>query len=145
MTGPVFVDTNVLVYTRDASEAEKQAQASAWMRHLWGSRLGRLSYQVLGEFYVTVTRKLNPGLDPEEARKDLRALMVWRPQTIDSEVLERAWILEGRHSLSFWDALVVGSAQHSACPYLLTEDLQDGQSFDGLVVVNPFTHSPDSP
>ncbi|HSB61572.1 MAG TPA: PIN domain-containing protein [Vicinamibacteria bacterium] len=144
MTGPVFVDTNVLVYTRDAAEAEKQARASAWMRHLWGSRRGRLSYQVLGEFYVTVTCKLKPGLAHEEARKDLRALMVWRPQTIDSEVLERAWILESRHSLSFWDALVVGAAQQSACAYLLTEDLQDGQSFDGLVVVNPFTHAPDS-
>ena len=57
MTGTVFVDTNVLVYSRDVSEAQKQKQAMAWMTHLWAERCGRLSYQVLNEFYVTVTQK----------------------------------------------------------------------------------------
>jgi predicted nucleic acid-binding protein len=66
----VFVDTNVLVYARDASDPEKQAIAAAWIEHLWASADGRLSVQVLQEYYVTTTRKLDPGLPAEEARQD---------------------------------------------------------------------------
>ena len=63
MSAKVFVDTNILVYCRDASEPEKQEQALAWMAGLWQTGRGRLSFQVLQEFYVTVTQKLKPGLD----------------------------------------------------------------------------------
>ena len=58
MIGPVFVDTNVLVYARDASEPGKQARAMLWLEHLWRERTGRLSVQVLQEFYHTVTGRL---------------------------------------------------------------------------------------
>ena len=61
MTAPVFADTNVLVYARDAGESEKQPMAVQWLTSLWKRRLGRLSYEVLNEYYVTVTRKLRPG------------------------------------------------------------------------------------
>ena len=111
MTGPVFVDTNVLLYGRDASEPEKQRKASAWIAHLWSSRQGRLSIQVLQEFYLTVTQKLKPGMDREAARNDVRSLTAWRPLSIDSTTLERAWAAQDRHRLSFWDALIVSTAQ----------------------------------
>jgi predicted nucleic acid-binding protein len=62
MTVPVFVDPNVLVYARDASEPSKQSIASEWLDHLWHDRSGRTSTQVLSEYYVTVARKLSPGL-----------------------------------------------------------------------------------
>jgi hypothetical protein len=52
MSAGTFVDTNVLVYVRDASEPRKQNQAEAWMRYLWKTRTGKLSFQVLQEFYV---------------------------------------------------------------------------------------------
>ena len=74
MTDKVFVDTNVLVYSRDASEPRKQKQAMAWMAELWESQAGRLSFQVLQEFYVTVTEKLQPGMEPQSARDDVRSL-----------------------------------------------------------------------
>ena len=61
MSVKVFVDTNVLVYSRDASEPEKQQQAMAWMSHLWRTQAGRLSSQVLIKFYETVTHKIQPG------------------------------------------------------------------------------------
>ena len=80
MTDKVFVDTNVLVYSRDASEPPKQRQAMAWMAHLWSTQTGRLSFQVLQEFYVTVTDKLQPGLDPHNARDDVRAMLAWHPR-----------------------------------------------------------------
>ncbi|MBI4539827.1 MAG: hypothetical protein HY704_10010 [Gemmatimonadetes bacterium] len=79
MTGLVFVDTNILVYSRDASEPEKQPRAMEWLELLWRSRRGRISVQVLEEYYVTVTGKLKPGMDRAVARSDVRAFEAWKP------------------------------------------------------------------
>ena len=144
MTATVFVDTNVLVYRRDAGQGEKQVQAASWMEHLWMTRSGRLSYQVLQEFYVTVTSKLQPGLDVESARDDVRALMAWHPVAVDAGVLEGAWVHQDRYGLSWWDALIVSAAQVANCRYLLTEELQDGQELGEVQVVSPFRHSPET-
>ncbi|MGD2036753.1 MAG: PIN domain-containing protein [Desulfobacterales bacterium] len=143
MAAKVFVDTNVLVYSRDASEPPKQAQAMDWLRHLWNTRTGRLSYQVLQEFYITVTEKLDPGLDRESARRDIRSLLPWRPVAVDNRVFGGAWHIQDRFGLSWWDALIVSAAQVSACHYLLTEDLQDGQVFGDLQIINPFQTAPE--
>ncbi len=70
MTDLVFVDTNVFVYRLDASEPAKQPRAKIWVNLLWTRRAGRLSTQILQEYYQTVTRKLKPGLPREMARED---------------------------------------------------------------------------
>lgn len=140
----VFADTNLLVYARDASEPEKQPLALAWMRALWESRSGRVSVQVLEEYYVTVTAKLEPGLSREEARSDVRDLGAWRPVSLDEELLVSAFDAEDRYGFSFWDVLIVAAAKRAGCRHLLTEDLQDGQDLDGLLVVDPFRHRPDA-
>jgi len=139
---PVFVDTTVLVYARDASEPEKQPQAAAWVEHLWRTRTARLSFQVLQEYYATTTRKLRPGLPPEQARADVRDLVAWRPVPVGTQLLEAGWTVEDRFGLSCWDALIVAAARIAGCEYLLTEDLQHGAEFDGLQVVDPFRAAP---
>lgn len=143
MVDSVFVDTNVLVYSRDASEPEKQKQAMSWMDYLWRTRSGRLSFQVLQEFYVTVTAKLDPGLDRESARKDIRSFLTWRPIHVNARIFDSAWHIQDRYGLSWWDALIVSAAQMAACRYLLSEDLQEEQVFDNLKVVNPFHTVPE--
>lgn len=142
MTAPVFVDTNVLVYAVDSSTGARHTAAREWMNALWAHETGRLSVQVLQEFYVTVTRKLRPGMSPLEAQREVRALLPWGPIEINPDILERAWYLESRYGLSWWDALIVGSAQTLGCHTLLTEDLQHEQDFDGLVVRSPFRVTP---
>ena len=137
-----FVDTNLLVYARDASEPIKQPLAREWIDHLWETGQGRLSVQVLNEYYITVTRKLDPGMPRDEARADIRDLMNWNPVPVKAALIDSAWTVEGRFGLHFWDALIVAAAQRVGCTYLLTEDLQDGQDFEGLLVVNPFTEDP---
>lgn len=139
---PVFVDTNVLIYARDTSEPVKQPLARAWLEHLWTTGDGRLSYQVLHEYYTTVTRKLRPGMSPETAQADSRDLFAWQPLVLDRIVLEDAWYLEARFQLSFWDALIVASARAAGCSHLLSEDLQHDQDLDGLRVVDPFRVAP---
>jgi predicted nucleic acid-binding protein len=138
----VFADTNVLVYARDAGQAEKHARAAAWMRYLWTTRSGRLSPQVLQEFYLTVTTKLRPGMTKADARREVRDLFAWRPAVLGLPEIEGAWVAQDRFGLSWWDALIVSAARVARCRVLLTEDLQDGQELDELRVVNPFTHEP---
>ncbi|MFV2062632.1 MAG: PIN domain-containing protein [Chloroflexota bacterium] len=142
MTVRVFVDTNVLLYARDASEKTKQPLAKRWLDELWDRRVGRLSHQVLNEYYVTVTRKLRPGLPRDEAQADIRDLGAWRPVPIDHAMVEDAWWLEERFELGYWDALIVAAARAAGCGHLLTEDLQHGRDLDGVVVANPFKSSP---
>ena len=144
MSGRVFVDTNVLVYSRDSTEAGKQRLALDWLTHLWKERAGRVSFQVLQEFYVTVTDKLDPGMDPATARRDVRSLLAWNPVPVDARMVEIAWTVQDRFSLSWWDALIVAAAQVADCGYLLSEDLQEGQEFGPLRVVNPFRTAPAS-
>jgi predicted nucleic acid-binding protein len=144
MSATVFVDTNVLVYVRDRANEDKQRQAAEWLALLWESRLGRLSIQVLQEYYVTITRKLDPPRTNEEAREDVFALSTWRPSVIDVEMLERAFAFQDRFGFAWWDALIVAAGVSARCRYLLTEDLQDGQVVDGLTIISPFTYAPGS-
>ena len=141
MTAPVFVDTNILVYARDAREARKQAIAAEWIRRLWIDQAGRTSTQVLSEYYVTVTRKLEPGMKPVDAWEDVQSLLAWRPCAIDGPLLRRGRDVEQRYRLSWWDSLVVAAAQAQGCSMLLSEDLQDGADLGGVVVCNPFKQS----
>jgi predicted nucleic acid-binding protein len=143
MSVKVFVDTNILVYSRDASEPEKQQQATVWMKHLWSSRTGRLSFQVLQEFYATVTTKLKPGMNLQRARDDVESLSAWRPIQINGDVIKGAWFIQDRFKLSWWDSLIVSTAQIGGCTYLLTEDLQKDQKLGDVRVINPFFYSPE--
>ena len=142
MTAPVFVDTNVVVYRFDSSEPDKQRMAQRWLDRLWTARAGRVSTQVLHESYATLTRKLS--MPKAEARQIVRALQAWDPVVLDEGVLERAFHLEDRWTLAWWDSLIVAAAFASGAPFLLSEDLQSGQDFEGVRVIDPFSVSPDT-
>jgi predicted nucleic acid-binding protein len=138
MTASVFVDTNVFVYARDASEPRKQARAMGWLEQLWRTQAGRTSAQVLSEYYVTDTRKLSPGLAPADAWDDMNALMAWRPWPTDAALLRRGREIEARHKLAWWDSLIVAAAEAQNCSLLLSEDLQDGGAYGSVTVRSPF-------
>jgi predicted nucleic acid-binding protein len=142
MIGTVFVDTNVIVYRHAASDPVKQARADDWYELLWRLRIGRLSFQVLQETYNTLTRKLQPAMADSEAQLIVRGLAAWKPVPVSLAILERGWRMQGRYSVSWWDALIVAAAQVPRCAILLTEDLQRGQVFESVRVINPFD-SPD--
>lgn len=139
---PVFVDANVLVYSRDPSDPAKQRRAAEWLASLWDRGAGRLSVQVLQEFYVTMVRKLDPPANPEDVWDDVAALATWNPVVTDLAVLEQAWAVEDRYGFSWWDSLVVSQALSAGCETLLTEDLQHDQEVFGLRIVDPFREKP---
>lgn len=143
MTAKVFVDTNVLVYCWDITEAAKQRKAVKWLEFLWSTKRGRLSHQVLKEFYHTVTKKLNPGIGKETARDIVLSLLKWQPVEMDLVTYETAFYIQDRFGFSWWDSLIVAAARKSRCAYLLTEDLQEDQSLGEVTVINPFATNPD--
>lgn len=133
-----FVDTNVLVYALDRSEARKQPVAQALLEELWASRTGTLSTQILQEFYVVATRKFDPPLSRRAAREIVALYGAWPLVEIDLPLILTASQLEERHGLSFWDALVVEAARRVGATRHVTEDLQGGRTIGGVRIENPF-------
>src|ERR1044071_5404308 len=92
--GLVFVDSNVLLYALDETDPTKQHAAQAWKENLWKTRRGRLSFQVLSEFYVNALR-IRPAAS-ESARAEVRDLLLWDPIVTDANLLELGWNLQDR-------------------------------------------------
>lgn len=133
-----FVDTNVLAYAHDRSEQRKQPVAAALLESLWESREGALSTQVLQEFYVVVTRKFDPPMSRRSAREIVAAYGEWHLVQVDVPLIVAASVLEERHRLSFWDALIIEAARRAGADRLLSEDLQAGRRIVGVRIENPF-------
>jgi len=138
MTGLVFVDSNVLVYSIDTKDESKHALAKKWLDRLWRDRSGRTSTQVLSEFYYVATRKLTPGLSPPAAWGHVAALAEWEPQATDMRLLELGSQIQSMYGLNWWDCLIVAAASRLGCSLLLTEDLQHSAIYAGVTALNPF-------
>ena len=133
-----FVDTNVILYAYDQSEPEKAAVARAILSDLWRTREGSLSTQVLQEVYVNLTRKLRVVLPRSKARAMIGRYARWSIHVVTPGDIIEAAELEQRHSLAFWDALVVVAAARSGADRILSEDLQHGRTISGVRIENPF-------
>ena len=138
--GLQFVDTNIFLYAYDSSSPEKREGAKKLISELWDSRQGVISTQVLQELYVNMTSKLPRPVESEQAGQIITALGQWKLHRPALEDIEKAIRLEQKHHLSFWDAMIISSALQMKCDILWTEDLNSGQSVDGLVIQNPFGH-----
>jgi predicted nucleic acid-binding protein len=139
----IFVDTNVLLRADDAQDQAKQAQAREWLQALWQGRAGRISTQVLDDYYVTSTRTF--GMPPGDVRAKVRRLQLWLPWQIEHQTVETAWGIEARFGLNYWDSLIVAAAVQSGARYVLTADLQPTQhlqQIDGVTILNPFLVTP---
>jgi predicted nucleic acid-binding protein len=136
MSARSFFDTNILLYADDESAPVKQRRSRDLVAEHRRDGTGVISLQVLQEYFVNVTRKLH--VDPRIARRKVELLAefdVVAPEVAD---ILAAIDLHRLHGFSFWDALVLRSAQQSGCRVLLSEDFQEGRQIDGIQVVNPF-------
>ncbi|HMC95019.1 MAG TPA: PIN domain-containing protein, partial [Polyangia bacterium] len=133
---PSFVDTNVLVYAEDRDAGRKHEIARDLIVDLWRSREGVLSVQVLQELYVTLTRKVRRPLPPARAAEVVREYLAWRIVDNDGDLLIAAMVLQQKGRISLWDALVVEAAGAAGCERLYSEDLNSGQRFGALKIVN---------
>lgn len=132
-----FVDTNILVYAHDRSASLKHIRARQLIQDLWDSGTGCTSIQVLQEFYVTVTRKVTHPLSPEIAAQHMADLAAWKIHRPHIGDLLYAIQIQSRFQLSFWDAMIIASANQLECMTVWSEDLSDGQVYDRVRVRNP--------
>jgi predicted nucleic acid-binding protein len=138
MTGRTFIDSNVLVYSVDESPAEKPKHERAV--DLLSARPENLvvSTQVLQEFYVVTTRKLEHPLSEERAARAVRGIAKLDVVGVDVPLVLAAVETSRTVRLSLWDALIIEAASRAGCERVLSEDLNAGQVIRGVRIENPF-------
>ncbi len=136
MKGRSFLDTNILVYMDDSDSPEKRVRALTLVGECGRRGQAVVSTQVLQEYFNTAIRKL--GIEPTIARRKVELLARFDLVQIVLPDILGAIDLHRLHSLSFWDALILRTAQASNCRILYSEDFQHGQVFDGVEIVDPF-------
>lgn len=133
-----FVDTNILIYGHDRAQGRRHEIASTVIEELWVSGDGVLSTQVLQELYVNLSRKLRKPMTRPRARVVVERYMAWPVHLIAPADILAASELEQRHTLAFWDALLVVAAQNLGATRLLTEHMQHGRTISGVRIESPF-------
>jgi len=142
MTGKIFVDSNVLIYAHDRDAGAKQQRAAERLKQLWDNGQGRLSTQVLQEFYVNATQKIKKPLAPSLAREIIRNYGLWVESPITTSTVVRASEIGEAWKISIWDGMILAAAEHDGARELLSEDLTHGQVIAGIRVSNPFLQNP---
>ena len=138
MSGRVFVDTNVLIYAHDKGAGGRHRVAADLVRRLWEERTGVLSTQVLQELWVNVRRKAARPVPRDEALELVKDYRRWEVVVTSAESVVEAIGLEERYGISFWDALIIQAAQSAGVETLYSEDLNGGQVYGSVRVVDPF-------
>ena len=138
MNDRIFIDTNVLVYLFDNDSPDKQKRAEEILSD--SSKRGKISIstQVIQEFYVVVTKKLDRPLAPDQAYKAVQEISSFSVVQIDTELIFFAIQMSQNNKISFWDSLIIQSAISGGAKKLYSEDLQQGRSFGNLEIENPF-------
>lgn len=133
----VFVDTNILIYAHDRDAGLRWQRATQALDLLWTTRTGRMSVQVLQEFFAVATRKLKAAVEVATAREVIRTYSPWVTVPTDVDTVLRASEIAEVAQISFWDGMIVAAAERCGAATLYTEDLNDGQIIAGIRVVNP--------
>ena len=138
MNDSVFIDTNVIVYAHDSSSPAKRDQARDILREGIARGSAAISTQVLGEFYVTMTQKVQKPLSSVIARREIGLLAALQVADIDVPLVDRAIEIHDTVQLSYWDSLIIAAAEKLGCTTVLSEDMSDNQTYGSVTVRNPF-------
>jgi len=136
MKNKFFIDTNILIYSLDKFDKSKRKKARALLKDITRNDSGVISTQVLQEFYVAATKKLNA--DPLMIKEIISSFEKFEVVQITVEMIKDSIDASLLNKISFWDALIVISAEIAKCTMLVTEDLSSGQIIKGVKIINPF-------
>ena len=137
MNAKVFFDTNVLVYAAVGTGKEERKRKRAL--DLIQSEDFGTSAQVLQEFFVTVVKKALRPLSAAQALEWIEQWAAFPCQPIDRELVQIAVALSQRFAISYWDAAILAAAEALGARLVYSEDLNDGQQYGQVRVVNPFS------
>ena len=136
MASRSFIDTNVLVYAEASDEPAKQRIALDLLNQLFETTSGVLSTQVLQEYCNVAIKKLK--LPPAHIRAQLDLYEQFEVVQVTPAIIRAGLDLHQTRSVSFYDAIVLASAQMAGCSVLLSEDMNAGELVGGVRVINPF-------
>lgn len=131
----IFIDTNLLAYTLDKQNPEKQIKAREVLQEIVETHQPVTSSQVIKEFYVVATSKLHA--DPVLVKSIVHNFQNMEIVQIDLPLIEQGIDISIISQLSFWDALIVAAAEKAHCHFIHSGDLNPGQVYRGVVLVNP--------
>lgn len=137
MNADEFLDTNVLVYAYDRSNAQKAARARDLVRRAAAGEI-MASAQVLGEFAATLLHKASPAMNAHAVTAILDALEPIALVPLDSGTVRLAVQAQAKYGVHFYDGLILAAAERGGCTRIWSEDLNAGQKYFGIQVVNPF-------
>lgn len=136
----VALDTNILADAEGVNGAERRDEALAMLRRLPQDAVV-VPTQALGELFNVLVLEAKRTRDTARA-----AVMAWRDAYAVSDtsaaVMINAIDLATEHGMTVWDAVMVSAAAEAQCRLLLSEDLQDGFTWRGVTVTNPFGARP---
>lgn len=132
----VFVDTNLLVYAIDQRDLDKQAKARIILKKITDEGRVVISTQVAQEFYVVATTKLRA--DRFFIKNIVHSFRNFETVYPDLDLIEAAIDISMLFQLSFWDSMIVAAAEKAKCGFIFSEDLNAGQTYRGITVINPF-------
>ena len=135
----VFLDTNILLYAALGREHARDRFDVA--RRIVLEEDYCTSAQVLAEFYVNAQRKGVQPLLPEVAAEWVRVIARKPCQPIDANLVRAAIALSQRYRISYWDGGILAAAERLGAGTLYTEDLNHGQIYGTVKVINPFLQS----
>jgi predicted nucleic acid-binding protein len=130
-----FLDTNILIYQLDSRDPTKQKRCREIVRTFVSNHEAVISTQILQEFYVACTMKLK--IKPILVKGIMHGFENMEVVTIGIDLINNAIDASIQYQISFWDSLVVVSAESAKCQYLLTEDLNEGQIIRNVRIRNP--------
>lgn len=139
MSGKFFLDTNILVYAHDVSDPSKRDRSRELVYEAIRTGNGVMSPQVLSEFFVTVTRKIEVPIPEEHARKEILLLSTICSVDLDATLVVKALDMRQRWGVSYWDAMILAAAERGKCAIVYSEDLSHEQRYGGVQVINPFS------
>lgn len=143
MSARYFLDTNIFIYCFDSSDRRKQRTAQALVKGALADHLGLISSQVVQEFLNVATRKFARSMTAAEARAYLESVLAPLCEVFPSLALYQQTLEIQRESgFSFYDSLILAAALQAQCRWLYSEDMQSGQTIQGLTIRNPFAHTP---
>ena len=133
----IFIDTNILAYAFDNNNAKKRDKCRILLKNLEEGGQFVVSTQILQEFYVVATQEL--GAQPLTAKQTIKTLENFEIVVVDPSLIGDAIDCHLLNRISFWDALVIVSAEKAKCEKVWTEDLNNGQTINGVFIENPMT------
>lgn len=135
MTYKSFIDTNILAYAVDRHDVTRRKKARSLLRQL-RKEGAVISTQIMQEFFVVATNKLS--IEPFYAKEILRKLNNFEVIIVDVGLILEAVDCMATNKVSFWDSLMIVSAERAKCKVIYTEDLNHGQIIRGVQIMNPF-------